>query len=378
MAMGNTGASLPLGLLLLLCGLLLSGCNLGYYGQAVSGHLEIQRKTKPIGRLLQDKSTPPELRQQLSGFVAMRHFARDRLHLPDQGSYRSYADLGRPFVTWMLIATPEFSLEPRRWCFPFVGCLPYQGLFHEAEAQAQAKALKAQGMDVKVAGSPAYSSLGWFKDPLLNTMLRTEDIRLAETLFHELAHQKLYFKHDTAFNEAFASAIAQHGVTLWLQSADRSRALNDYHQALQRRTDLYQLSQRTHARLQQLYATSTDQGAMRQQKAAIFRQMQAEYQTLKQAWGGHDGYDAFMAQALNNAHLALLSTYQELTPAFLRRIEDCQGSLTGFYRLVDGWKGLSPQERRHRLEQSGCGEEGHPTAAQRQASSSMTLWASNL
>lgn len=358
MAMGNAGASLPIrpALLcgLLLCGLLLSGCNLGYYGQAIGGHLEIQRQTRPISRLLQDKDRPPELRQRLSGFVAMRDFARDRLHLPDRGSYRGYADLGRPFVTWMLIATPEFSLEPRRWCFPFVGCLPYRGYFQETEARAQAKALKAQGMDVKLAGSPAYSSLGWFKDPLLNTMLRTSDIRLAETLFHELAHQKLYFKHDTGFNEAFASAIAQHGVALWLEATGQDSALADYRQALKRSAGLRQLSQQTRDRLGQLYAKPMEPRVMRQQKAAIFRQMQDEYQGLKQRWGGHDGYDAFMAQQLNNAHLALLSTYQALIPAFLRRLQDCRGSVTDFYRLVGSWQGLSPQERRRRLERPGC------------------------
>lgn len=334
--------------------LLLSGCNLGYYSQAISGHLEIQRKAQPISRLLKDSQTPDALRRQLDHFIELRRFAHEQLLLPDQGSYQSYADLGRPYVTWMLIATPEFSLEPKTWCFPFVGCLPYQGFFREAEARAAAAALKAERLDVKLAGSPAYSSLGWFKDPLLNTMLHKKDIQLAETLFHELAHQKLYFKNDTAFNEAFASALAQHGVELWLTATGRTQALGEYRQGLDRSSDFRQLSLRTRGRLQQLYSGSDTQETMRQRKAEIFQQMQGEYQALKQDWGGYAGYDAFMGQALNNAHLALISTYQQLVPNFLRLLADCKGVLPDFYRQVTSWKALAPEERRRKLQEERC------------------------
>lgn len=330
--------------------LLLSGCNLGYYSQAISGHFEIQRKAQPISRLLEDGNTPAPLKQQLDGFVAMRRFAHAKLLLPDQGSYQSYADLGRAQVTWMLIAVPEFSLKPKRWCFPFVGCLPYQGFFQEVDAKVEAKALEAQGMDVKLAGSPAYSSLGWFKDPLLNTMLRKKDVHLAETLFHELAHQKIYFKHDTDFNEAFASALAQHGVELWLKEQNRGQDLLEYRQGMQRSDDFRHLTQKTRARLEALYAGKDVEEQMRTRKATIFQDMKAEYQELKKSWDGYSGYDGFMAQNLNNAHLALVSTYQQLVPDFLRLLERHQGDLPAFYAQVASWKDLTPEQRRKRLD----------------------------
>lgn len=338
----------------LFCLWLLGGCNLGYYSQAIGGHLEIQRKSRPISELLADKGTPESLNRQLAAFVSLRRFAHKQLLLPDQGSYQDYADLGRPFVTWMLIATPEFSLEPKPWCFPLVGCLPYQGFFKETDAQEQARLLKAQGMDVKLAGSPAYSSLGWFKDPLLNTMLRAKDIQLAETLFHELAHQRLYFKDDTAFNEAFASAVAEHGVGLWLRESGRIQELSEYHKNQQRSADFRKLTQATRRQLEQLYTRQMAPEAMRQQKAAIFRQMQTGYQQLKKEWNGYGGYDNFMAQELNNAHLALVSTYQALVPDFQRLLESCQQSLPDFYQTLAGWKPLSQEGRRARLKVAPC------------------------
>ncbi|MDD5330670.1 MAG: aminopeptidase, partial [Sulfuricella sp.] len=188
--------------------LFISGCaNLGYYSQAVGGHLHVMNAAHPIRDVLQDPAADPELKHQLEDVAAIREFASRELALPDNNSYRAYADLGRPYVVWNVFAAPEFSVEPEKWCMAFVGCVNYRGYYDRADADRYADALRHRGLDAFVGGITAYSTLGLFDDPVLNTFLRLGDTEVARTLFHELAHQRLYVKGDSVFNESFATTV---------------------------------------------------------------------------------------------------------------------------------------------------------------------------
>ena len=195
----------------------LGGCtNLGYYYQAVEGQMQIWHRSRPIKQVIDDAQTPAQIRERLELVLRVRDFASAELALPDNGSYRKYADVERPFVVWNAFAAGEFSVAPKEWCFLFAGCVGYRGYFSQAGAERFAEDLKRQGLDVFVAGIPAYSTLGWFDDPVLNTVVRYPDAQLAQLIFHELAHQVFYVAGDTMFNESFAVAVELEGVDRWL------------------------------------------------------------------------------------------------------------------------------------------------------------------
>lgn len=334
---------------------MLTGCTgVEYYSQAIQGHFEVMGKALPIERLLSDPATDPKLRERLRLAQEIRAFAVKGLHLPDNGSYHRYADLGRDHVSWVVAATPEFSIEPQRWCFPVAGCLSYRGYFSKAKAEAAATGLRKQGLDVDVAGSTAYSTLGWFDDPILNTLISGSGARLAEVIFHELAHQRLYFKGDTGFNEAFAVALSRHGVIAWFEQKGDKAAIDAYGRQLRQGEEFHRLLLETREDLRQLYAGKQPPEAMREGKRHIFADMRVRYAGLKQSWGGYSGYDAWMAQELNNAHLSLIATYQELVPRFLDLIRKCGGDLPRFYRQVHQWREIDAGQRKERLIQGDC------------------------
>ncbi len=248
----------------------LGGCgNLGYYWNSVGGQLEIWQREAPIERLLADPALDPKTKAQLDRALRIRDYASRELGLPDNRSYRSYADLARPFVVWNVFAAPEFSIEPKKWCFPFAGCVGYRGYFSEAEARAYAATLAAEGYDIHVGGVPAYSTIGWFADPVLNTFIHYPEPELARLLFHELAHQVLYVKDDTVFNESFATVVEQIGLARWLDAygsdADRQRV-----RQLQRfRADFRVLIMRTRGELAVLYAGGGTLQQKRERKAEL-------------------------------------------------------------------------------------------------------------
>lgn len=319
---------------------------MGYYVQAARGQLDLLTRRQPLAQVLADETTPAETRRLLGRAQDIRRFAVEALGLPDNASYSRYADLKRTHVVWNVVATPEFSLEPIQSCFLLIGCLDYRGYFSEAQAQASAAALRDRGYDVIVTGSAAYSTLGWFEDPLLSTMLRWDEARLAAVMFHELAHQQLYLPGDSDFNESFASVVEEVGARRWLSQHAGADALVAWEAERLRQRQFSELVAGARNRLQRLYATTVNDADKRRAKAEILRELQQEYAALKQAWQGYTGYDRWFAE-LNNAKVAAVSTYQAGVPALRHLLSALDEDLQRFYRAaanIAAW----PAERRKR------------------------------
>jgi predicted aminopeptidase len=353
--------------LALLACLLLPGCaSLGYYWQAVTGHLELMQAARPVDDWLQDPQAPEPLKQRLALASRIRAFAVQRLHLPDSQSYQRYVQLPRPAALWNVVAAPELSLQPQRWCFPVAGCVSYKGYYSEAAARQEAQALRTQGLDVVVLPVPAYSTLGWLNwaggDPLLSSFLGYPEGELARLIFHEMAHQVVYASGDTAFNESFATAVERLGGAQWLaQASDEVRAQHAAQDA--RRRAFRQLALGLRRELAELYgetealsqvndaprpAKIAPAGAAREQllarKQAAWAQFRERYAELRQGWNGYAGYDAWVERS-NNAALAALADYEDLTPAFEALFHQA-GSWPRFYEEVRRLARL-PQAERH-------------------------------
>ncbi len=330
--------------------LAVTGCaNFTYYAQSVGGQLDVVAKRQPIARLLRDPATPPVLKAQLTDVLDIRQFAVQALHLPDNASYRGYTDLQRQYVVWNVVATPAFSMTPRQWCFPVVGCLSYRGYFRQQHAEDFAAPLRQRGDDVAVIGVPAYSTLGWFADPVLNTTITWPRARLASLIFHELTHQVLYIKGDTAFNESFAVTVEEEGVRRWLEQRQDATALAHYSEDRRRHAQFIQLVMATRAELVQLYAADMNAAERRAAKARAFAELRERYQRLRTEWGGNAGYDSWFAQDINNAHIAALNTYQEYVPAFRALLAQQQGDLPAFYAAARDLGTLPAAQRQARL-----------------------------
>jgi predicted aminopeptidase len=326
------------------------GCaNVGYLARSVSGHLDLVARAKPIDDLAVDSVTPAELRERLALAQRIRDFAVHELALPDNHSYRRYADLGRPAAVWNVVAAPELSLALETWCFPVVGCVGYRGYYDRAAADAEAAALRARGLEVSVYGVPAYSTLGkldWLGgDPLLNTFVHWPEGELARLVFHELSHQVVYVADDTMFNESFATAVERLGGSRWLaqQAGDAARA--QYAALDGRRRDFRALTGRYRDRLDALYRSPASEAEKRAGKAALMQELRADYAALKaDRWAGFAGYDAWFERA-NNASFGVLAAYNELVPHFERLFEREGRDFTRFYAEVRRLAGLPKPER---------------------------------
>jgi predicted aminopeptidase len=331
-----------------------AGCStLSYYGQAINGHLEVMRRAEPIPARIADPATSPELRAKLERVVAIREFASRELALPD-GSYRTYADIGRPYVLWNVFAAAEFSVEPQQSCFPVAGCVAYRGYYRQAAADAYGAGLSKDGYDVHVYGVPAYSTLGWFDDPVLNTFVRYPDAELARLVFHELAHQVVYVKGDTVFNESFAVAVEEAGVRRWLERNGTPAERDAYAAARQRRADFARLVLRYREKLEAFYRETLPAEAKREGKRQRLADMEADYRALKErSWGGFAGYDRWFDGGVNNAKLASVATYEELVPAFRVLLAQENGDLPRFYAAVKALGKLDKPERDAALERLG-------------------------
>ena len=327
---------------------LLNGCSsISYYGQLASGQLQLLQARKPVTELVADPTTPAKLRQHLLQAEQARAFASAQLKLPDNRSYRVYADIGRPFVVWNVFATPEFSLEPQTHCFPIAGCVAYRGYYRQGAARGAAALQKQQGLDVYVGGVEAYSTLGWFDDPILSSMLGWGDERLASVIFHELAHQRLYVQDDTAFNESFATFVEEEGTRQW--RAARGLPAQTQNEGLQR-DQFVALVLASRERLKTLYATPLNDSAKRAGKQAEFERLRREYRTLRDSqWGGKGRYDAWVNAPMNNAKLLPFGLYDQWVPAFAQLFVQVGGDWEMFYERVKALGRLPLEQRRQAL-----------------------------
>ena len=333
-------------LLIVILSLLLAGCaSFGYYAQAVGGHLKVMGAARPIEEILQDPATDPALKKTLENIHVVREFASRELALPDNNSYRNYADLGRPFVVWNVFAAPEFSVEPEKWCMPLVGCVSYRGYYDRDEAERYAAILHKSGLDTYVGGVPAYSTLGYFDDPVLNTFLRLGDTETARTIFHELAHQLVFVEGDTAFNESFAATVEREGLRRWFARNGAPEQQKAFAEQQQRRELFVQLVGEYRDRLRALYAACQSREKIRPAKAEIVADMKRAYALLKISWGGDARYDKWFEQDLNNAKIASLSLYTQLAPAFEALLDNEGRDLPRFYRRVTELSQLPKAER---------------------------------
>ena len=341
-----------------LVGAALPGCAIGYLAQAGHGQWQLMRARRPIPQVIADPASGEELKARLRVVQDARDFAVSDLGLPDNGSYRSYSDLKRAYVVWNVVAAPEFSVEPQRWCFPFTGCLSYRGYFRERDARNKAAALAARGNDVMVGGVSAYSTLGHFADPVLNTMLRYGDLGLVSTLFHELAHQLIYVRGDSQFNESFAVSVEQEGLRRWLAARGRSLELQDYlerHHAEQLIVNVFGDGRR---RLATLYASSPAPpiGERRERKREILAATGEQMLAVERQFKIRTGYDQWITDGLNNAHLASVGTYFDCVPGFQRLLAAHGASLPAFYAAVRKMRGDAAARR------ALCSDEGGKAA----------------
>jgi predicted aminopeptidase len=335
---------------------LTAGCSsLGYYAQAASGHFSLLNKAKPVPEWVADDTTAEPLKERLRLSQRMRDFAVSELKLPDNASYRRYADLGRNAAVYNVVAAPELSLTLKTWCFPVVGCVGYRGYYDRAEAEALAAELRAQGFEAVVQSIPAYSTLGkvpgdYFADPLLNTFLRWQEGDLARLIFHELAHQVVYAKGDTMFNESFATAVERLGGERWMQQHASQAARDELARADQRRIDFRRLAMLARADLEAIYKDDTlSLDAKRAAKAERFAKLRAEHAALKAGpWQGWTGYDTWFASA-NNASLGVMAAYNELVPQFETLYEREGRDFERFYAEVRRLAALPQAERRATL-----------------------------
>ncbi len=331
-------------LVLIVVAAMQTGC---YYMQAARGQYDVLKRREPVAEVVADPATPAELARRLDLLQEARQFSIDELGLPDNNSYRSYSDLERDYVLWNVFAAPEFSLDSKRWCYPIVGCVSYRGYFSEDRAEREAAKLAARGFDVAVGGVPAYSTLGRFDDPILNTMLRWDDVHLVSTLFHELAHQVLYIKDDTAFNESFATAVEEIGIQRWLAGRGEKGDMSRYRERKAFNRDLLAIVDVARADLESLYASDVDDDTMRAAKAERMAALDSDVRALLAATGRQRHW---LTLGLNNARLVPMALYEGHVPAFRALYAECEFDLECFYAAAIEVSELSTEGRAARLD----------------------------
>lgn len=320
-----------------------------YYAQSVRGQLGVLAASHPVEDVVDDPQTPESVRRKLQALPALRQFAVEELALPASSSYRLYADVKREALVWNVVVAPVDSLKPRQWCYPVLGCAAYRGYFDLEAANDFATRQAADNWDTAVEPVPAYSTLGWFSDPLPSTVIHWPLPDIAGLLFHELAHEALYVKGDSAFNEAYATVVEKEGVRRWLERAGSTAQRTAFVQREQRRLDFLELIARTRQRLSELYAEGVEAVELVTRKEATIRLLRDEYAGLKEAWGGYAGYDRWMQRPLNNAHLASINIYHALEPAFRLILRRVDGDMAAFHAVCAEIAAAAPAERAARM-----------------------------
>jgi predicted aminopeptidase len=331
-----------------------SGCStLGYYAQAANGHLSLLQAARPVAEVAADPATEAALRQRLELTQRMRDFASTELRLPDNDSYRRYADLRRDAVVWNVVAAPPLSLTLHTWCFPVMGCVGYRGYFDRAPADTMAARLAAQGLESSVLPVPAYSTLGWSNwvggDPLLNTFIQWPEGELARLIFHELAHQVAYARDDTTFNESFAVAVERIGGRRWMAQHASPEAIAEQDRIERRRAEFRAFVRHWRGELERVYASAEPDAVKLQKKAETMAAFRADHERIKAThWNGFAGYDNWVARA-NNAVFGVQAAYSELVPQFEALFERTGGDFERFYAEVRALAALPKDQRRATL-----------------------------
>ena len=343
--------SIPL--LLLLCGC----ADLGYYWHSSSGHLALMNQRVDIEDMLADDEIDAELRQRLLLLQEMRRFSVERLDLPDNGSYDSYVQLEQPWVVQNLFAAPEFSTQLKQWCYPVIGCASYRGYYDETRLLAYIEQLEAQDLEIYVAQVPAYSTLGWFDDPVLSSFIDWPEHRLAGLLFHELTHQRIYVDDDTTFNESLASAVQQVGTGLWLKSRNDADALAEMSRWLAYREEAIALIVSTGTGLSELYASDLDDAGMRAQKARRFDAARIAHDSIAAAHEVTGGFKTWFAGDLNNAKVGSVATYNSRVTAFVHMLDAHRHDFAAFFGYVERLADLDREARERCLDAWDKGDE---------------------
>jgi predicted aminopeptidase len=338
---------------------LLSACaaiqTVDYYWQSAAGQFDLVSRARSIHDVIAE-TDDKGLKIRLERIGKMRRFASDTLGLPANGSYTRYTELDRPFVAWNVFATPELSLQPRRWCFPVAGCVNYRGYFREAEAKDEAKRLQSDGEDVYVGGVPAYSTLGYFDDPILSSFVRWPETDVARLIFHELAHQLIYLPGDTVFNESYASMVEEVGLERWLVAEHNPELLAQVERTQRQRAMFKELVRDTRNRLAAIYASKAPAAQKRKEKAEAFEAMKTAYDEAKAKDPGLAGYERWFAQSPNNASLGAIALYTDRVPAFKALLHDEGDDLNRFYDRVRQLTTLPKSQRDRILDAYGRGE----------------------
>ena len=333
--------------LLLISVSLIAACqSLGYYTQSARGQFQLLNQSQPIDNWLQKENADEKLKQKLSWIMQVREFASEELGLPKNKSYTRYADIDRNYVVWNIFAAPALSLKPYRWCYPIIGCQAYRGYFSRQPAVDYASRLQQQGYDVSVGGVRAYSTLGWFDDPVINTFINYPENDLAGLIFHELAHQVVYIKGDTVFNESFATLVEFKGVEQWLKQHATQNELLSYRHNQDFENEVISLIMRHKNALEQLYQSQLSEDVKLAQKALIFSALKREYESLKIAnEKSKSSWDGWFAKDLNNANMIAIGAYYAKVDGFSKIFENAGGDFSAFYKQVKKIAVLSKPQR---------------------------------
>ncbi len=325
----------------------LTGCStLSWYGQSISGHFKIINKRQKIESLLSSTTTSPRLTQKLIYVQSLLNFAATKMGLAHNGSYQHYVKLKSDYPVWNVMAAPKLSLDSQQWCYLIVGCVSYRGYFSVEAASKFAEKLKAQGYDVLMSPAVAYSTLGWFNDPLLSSMTAYSDPQLAALLFHELAHQQLYIKNDTEFNESFAAAVEELATEQWLIHSGKREQLQHWRTNKIHRQDMRHLLLSTRISLEIVYKSTNTDAVKLSAKKRLFAKLRTDYDVLRKKWKQTSGFNQWFYKQNNNAALSLVADYQQGIPAFLRLFNNNNANWQDFFTAVEH---LSQQDEEVRM-----------------------------
>lgn len=341
----NKAQLIKLAILLTISVSLVSCETVGYYTQAARGQLAIMFGREDIQRLIDSGELSVELNDKFSEVMRIRKFASEQLALPVEQNYSTYVDVEREHVVWNVFAAPEFSIIPVNWCYPIAGCVSYRGYFSEAGAKNYSLALERRGFDVYTGGIDAYSTLGWFDDSLLSTVISRANHQLAGLIFHELAHQVAYLPGNTTFNESFATAVEREGLRRWLEATEQSEIIAIADLNSSRQEQFISLVSRFRDRFESVYQDEISETQKRQEKSALQDQLRAEYEQLKASWNDYIGYDAWFSRSLNNAQLSTVSFYNDLVPFFNELLLQSAGDMGEFFESVNAIIAMAPEDR---------------------------------